>query len=161
RIFSFGVGSSPNRYLLDHLAKMGRGAAGYLGIADDPEAVMRPFIERISHPAMTDISLEFKGLDLQEVYPPQIPDLYVGRPVIVTGRFKGNANGMIRIKGVIDGVLQEFQVPLKLDDSNAAAAIPTLWARAKIADLLDRTTWQANDRLPNDVRQIALEYGLL
>src|SRR5262249_3956903 len=73
----------------------------------------------------------------------------------------GNANGMIRIKGVIDGVLQEFQVPLKLDDSNAAAAIPTLWARAKIADLLDRTTWQANDRLPNDVRQIALEYGLL
>ena len=34
RIFSFGVGSSVNRYLLDRMAKLGKGAVAYLGLND-------------------------------------------------------------------------------------------------------------------------------
>ena len=50
RIFSFGVGSSVNRYLMEGLARVGRGAVAYVVAGDsDTEAVDR-FFERISQP---------------------------------------------------------------------------------------------------------------
>ena len=91
RIFSFGVGNSVNRYLLDGLATEGRGAAAYLALEDSADEVMSYFFERISHPALTDVSIDWRGLAVSEVYPRRIPDLFVGRPVMITGQFKGGA----------------------------------------------------------------------
>src|SRR6185369_4945965 len=69
RIFSFGVGNSVNRYLLDGLATEGRGAAAYLSLDDPAEEVMSYFFERISHPALTDVSIDWRGLAVSQVYP--------------------------------------------------------------------------------------------
>jgi Ca-activated chloride channel family protein len=89
RIFSFGVGSSVNRYLLDHMARLGRGAVAYLGPRDDARQVMEDFFVRISHPALTDIKLDWGTMQVSEIFPRQLPDLFVGRPVVLTGRFTG------------------------------------------------------------------------
>ena len=62
RIFSFGVGSSPNRYLLQRMAKLGQGAVGYLGLNDDGAEVMDHFFERISHPVLTDVEIDWGGM---------------------------------------------------------------------------------------------------
>src|SRR5205085_7052204 len=69
RIFSFGVGSSTNRYLLDHMAKMGRGCAAYLGLNDDANQVMADYFSRISHPALTDITIDWGTAKVSEVFP--------------------------------------------------------------------------------------------
>ena len=53
RLFSFGVGSSPNRYLLDGMARIGAGTAAYLSLSDDASKVMGDYFERIAHPAMS------------------------------------------------------------------------------------------------------------
>lgn len=90
RIFSFGVGSSPNRFLLDHMAKLGRGAVAYLGHNDDAGQVMDDFFARISHPALTDVKIDWGDLEVSEVLPRRVPDLFVGRPVILAGRFQGD-----------------------------------------------------------------------
>lgn len=162
RIFSFGVGSSTNRYLLDHMAKMGQGAAAYLSPHDKAEEVMGPYFERISHPAMTDIVIDWGGMNVSEAYPQRMPDLFVGRPVILTGRFNGNGNTAIKIKGIVGGEAREMVMPIKLDEPTAAhKAIPTIWARGKITDLCDRSTWEANEQLPGQIKGLALEYGLM
>ena len=69
RIFSFGIGSSVNRYLLDHMAKQGRGAVAYLGLKDSAAQIMEDFFERISHPAMTELAVDWGGLHVTEVFP--------------------------------------------------------------------------------------------
>jgi Ca-activated chloride channel homolog len=162
RIFSFGVGSSPNRYLLDHMAKIGNGAAAYLSLHDKAEEVMGDFFERISHPAMTDLEIDFGGMNASEIFPQRVPDLFVGRPVILTGRFSGDGPATIRIKGIIGGETREMEIPVPADTSiSAGAAIPAIWARTRIADMVDRTAWEANDALPEQVRALALQYGLM
>ncbi|WP_050785874.1 VIT domain-containing protein [Pedosphaera parvula] len=159
RIFSFGVGSC-NRYLLDHLAKMGGGAVAHLGLHDNGAKVMDDFFERVSHPAMTDIKVDWGNLQVSEVYPQQMPDLFVGRPVILTGRFSGANTANIRVTGKAGVQPIELNFPVTLEDS-AGNALPSVWARAKIAELADRTTYQANSDLQGEIKQVALDYGLI
>ncbi|HXE56120.1 MAG TPA: VIT domain-containing protein, partial [Tepidisphaeraceae bacterium] len=78
-LFSFGVGQSTNRYLLDGMARMGRGAVAYLGLNDDANQIMAQYFDRVSHPALTDIGVDWANSNVHDVLPERIPDLYVGR----------------------------------------------------------------------------------
>ena len=160
RIFSFGVGSTVNRYLLDHLAKAGRGAVAYLGPRDDGGQVMADFFERISHPALTDVRIDWGTLNATEVFPAVIPDLFVGRPVIVTGRFAGDAGTAIRIAGRAGNHPVSLEGPPQTVGAEHAA-LPCVWARAKIAALADESTYSPSAELPAQIKQVALDYGLM
>ncbi len=72
------------------MAKLGNGCAAFLGINDPAVDVMDDFFERISHPAMTDLAIDFAGAEVDGVYPRRPADLYAGRPVIITGRYQGS-----------------------------------------------------------------------
>jgi Mg-chelatase subunit ChlD len=160
RVFSFGVGSAPNRYLLDSMARLGRGAVAYLGSRDDGARVMEDFFSRISHPGLTDLKIDWGGMQVSDVFPRTLPDLFVGRPVIVTGRYAGPARGDVKITGFAanEGVL--IRVPMEENSESQHRGIPAIWARMKIADLSDLSLETAPER--NDIiRQVALDYGLM
>lgn len=161
RIFSFGVGSSPNRYLLNRMAKLGRGAVAYLSLDDSAASIMDRFFERISHPAMTDIAIDWGGLQVSEVFPSRVPDLFVGRPVILAGRYQGRANGQIRVTGNVGDRSRDLFVSADAENSASHRGLPAVWARTKIADIADRSTYEGGDELPDEIRQVALEYGLM
>jgi Ca-activated chloride channel family protein len=164
RIFSFGVDGSPNRYLLDHMAKMGAGAAAYPALSDNPDEIMAPYFERISHPAMTDISVDFGNMQVSDVYPQKIPDLFVGRPVIITGRFTGeSAPASVHVHGRYAGEAQDFAIPIKLDDPQAQhAGVKSVWARMKISDLAERSVWDNGlSDAQTSIKQLALDYNLM
>ncbi len=162
RIFSFGVGSSTNRYLLDHMAKMGNGAAAYLGFNDDANEIMAAYFARISHPALTDIHVDFGPMAIDQVYPARIGDLFVGRPVLLTGKFSGPLPKEIKVSGSVGGETREFILPaIETGEPADHPALAALWARQKLSDLGDRATYEATHDLPQEIRQIALEYGLL
>lgn len=161
RVFSFGVGSSTNRYLLDHMAKLGRGAAAYVGIAEDADEPMAAFFERVRHPAMTDVAVDFGRMGGGEVFPRKAPDLLVGRPVILTGAFTGELPEAIRVSGRAGGQTVAFDVPVRRADALAAKALPAVWARGKIADLADEATRSPDLDLKGQVKRVALAYGLM
>jgi len=162
RIFSFGVGSSVNRYLLDRMAKLGKGTVAYIGLDDSAGRVVDLFYDRISHPALTDVAIDFSGMKVADVYPRRIPDLFVGRPVILTGRFTGRGRTTIRVTGKIGDLSQEIAIPVNLDDSAARhKGIACVWARKKIEDLANRATYDSNPELPEEIKQVALEYSLM
>ncbi|HEY6229146.1 MAG TPA: VIT domain-containing protein, partial [Verrucomicrobiae bacterium] len=98
RIFSFGVGTAVNRYLLDSMAREGRGAVAFLLSETDSAPVMREFFERISHPALTDLEIDWNGMNVKDVYPKRLPDLFAGRPVLLTGRFNGEAPAFVNVR---------------------------------------------------------------
>ena len=161
RIFSFGVGSSVNRYLLDRMAKLGRGVVAYVGLDQSAGEVMDLLFERLSHPAMANLSVDWGDMQVSHVFPRRLPDLFVGRPVIVTGRFKGDGTTKARITGKVGGETHEVVLPVDLDGSARHAGLPSVWARMKIADLYDQATYDPNPDLRGDIKQVALEYGLM
>ncbi|HMJ64945.1 MAG TPA: VIT domain-containing protein, partial [Candidatus Binatia bacterium] len=103
RIFSFGVGSSPNRYLMDSMAGIGRGAVAYLSDKDDATAVMTAFFERIRYPALTEIGFDWHGAQVVETFPARVTDLFVGRAITLSGRFQGEPPKAIEVLGQIGG----------------------------------------------------------
>jgi Ca-activated chloride channel family protein len=161
RVFSFGVGTGPNRYLLDHMAKLGRGAAGYVSLNDNPNEVMAKFFDRVSHPAMTDVRIDFGNMNVRDIYPRQIPDLFVGRPILLTGTFGGEMDGNVRITGRVNGETRTLSVPVRRAGPLAGKALPVVWARGKISDLADEATYRQGIDLPRQIKQVALEYGLM
>ena len=162
RIFSFGVGSSVNRYLLDHLAKAGRGAVAYLGPRDDAAKIIEDFFDRISHPALTDLRVDWGAMQVSEIFPRAVPDLFVGRPVILMGRFNGTADSAVRIAGEAANLPVSFDVPARWSAANSqSSALPSVWARAKIADLSDLSMYSPSAELPEHIKQVALDYGLI
>ncbi len=161
RIFSFGIGSSVNRYLIDHLAKVGRGAVAYLGLNDSASQIMADFFTRISHPALTDLQIDWGGLQVTEVFPRAVPDLFVGRPVILTGRFAGNQDPAIRVNGRVADQPMQVVVPASQTDTATHQGLPSIWARMKIAALADQSTYQPNRELPDQIKKVALDYSLM
>ena len=161
RIFSFGVGSSVNRFLLERMAKEGRGAVAYLGPQDSAKAIMDGFFDRISHPALADVYIDFGGMAVSDVYPAKLPDLFVGRPVLVTGKYLGAASG-ITVSGKAGEVEHSFDVAADLENAKYAS-IPKIWARLRIAELVDRRAFEADPygELGTAIRDTALEHQLM
>jgi Ca-activated chloride channel family protein len=162
RIFSFGIGSSVNRYLLDHMAKLGKGAVAYIGLNDSGTEAVDRFYDCISHPALMDVQIDWGEMEVAEVYPRQVPDLFVGRPIILTGRFQGTTRTTIRVAGCVGESEEEIRIPVGFD--RAAPTHPGLacvWARKRIEDLATRSTYDTNPDLPGEIKQVALRYGLM
>jgi Ca-activated chloride channel family protein len=90
-----------------------------------------------------------------------LPDLFVGRPVIVTGRFAGSQDTTIRVNGRVADQPVQVAIPAALTGAATHKGLPSVWARMKIADLADQSTYQPDPELPGQIKQVALDYGLM
>lgn len=163
RIFSFGVGQAPNRWLMDRMALLGRGAVAYLSLNDNPVEIMERFEKRISHPALTDLSIDWGSMQVTDVYPQILPDLIVGRPITVTGRYTGEP-GMVRIAGRSGNAVMTSQVLANTKEAQKQhSGIAAVWARLKILDLISQSsrTPEQVPQLQQEILQTALDYSLM
>ena len=167
RVFAFGIGSSVNRYLLDGLARYGRGEVEYVALNDDGSAAARRFHERVQNPLLTDISMDWGGLPVTDVYPQRIPDLFSARPVVISGRYKGAASGTIRLRGTIAGrpFAREVRVSLPAAESQHDV-LATLWARRCVDDLMGQDfagiqRGAPRGDLKEQIVQLGLDYRLM
>ena len=163
RIFSFGIGTSVNRYLLDRMAKLGKGAVAYIGLNDSGTEAVDRFYDCISHPALTDVRIDWGNLEVAEVYPHQVPDLFVGRPIILTGRFQGTTRTTIRIAGHVGDSEKEIRIPVEFGRAAPThPGIACVWARKRIEELSGRMIIRPYEtELPGAIKQVALQYGLM
>jgi Ca-activated chloride channel homolog len=166
RVFAFGIGSSVNRYLLDNMARYGRGEVEYVALNDDGSAAARRFHERVRSPLLTDISIDWNGLPVADVYPKTIPDLFSAKPVVLTGRYTGTGRGTIRLKGKMSGRDFVREIPVDFSNSQAHDVLATLWARTRIDDLMSQDfkgAQQGNmqEEVKQNIIQLGLEYRLM
>ena len=166
RVFAFGIGGSVNRYLLDNMAKYGRGEVEYVALNDDGSAAARRFHERVRNPLLTDISIDWSGLPVADVYPKTIPDLFGAKPVILTGRYTGTGRGTIRLRGKMSGRDFIREIPVDFSNSQSHDVLATLWARTRVDDLMSQDFKGAQqgdmqDEVKKNIIQLGLEYRLM
>jgi len=162
RIFAFGIGSSVNRFLLDKMAEEGRGEVEYVALNDDGSAAAKRFHERVRNPLLTDITVDWNGLPVTDVYPQRIPDLFSAKPVILSGRYTAGGRGVIRLKGKMGG--QDFvrEINVDLPESQPAHdVLATLWARTRIGDLMSQDySGMQQGLMKKDVQESITQLGL-
>jgi len=141
RLFSFGIGASVNRYLLENLAQEGRGAAAVARPGEAPDDLVRRFVDRIATPVFTDLRLSWEGIEVEDLEPAAVPDLFAGQPLVIHGRYRRPGAGALVIEGRLRGRPETLRrvviLPAYAADNEA---LGRLWARARI-DRLTRETY--------------------
>ncbi len=162
RLFSFGVGTAVNRYLLEELAAIGRGTAQFVRPDEDSAPAVDTFERRIARPVLTDLRIDWGGLAVTDVSPRAIPDLFAGQPLVVAGRYTAPGTGVVTVRGRQAGREVRFQVPVKLPVLDAVRpAVASVWARQRIAELSRRLVRAASPALEQEVLALSLEHRLL
>jgi Ca-activated chloride channel homolog len=167
RVFAFGIGSSVNRFLLDNMAAAGRGEVEYVGLNDDGSAAAERFHQRVRNPLLTDITIDWSGLPIADVYPKRIPDLFGAKPLVLTGRYTAPGSGTIKLKGKMAGSDFTREIPVTLPETMALHdVLAPMWARARIDDLMSEDYMGAQlGRMRMDLKstitQLAMEFRLM
>jgi Ca-activated chloride channel homolog len=167
RVFSFGIGGSVNRFLLDKMAEHGRGEVEYVTLQDDGSAAAKRFHERVRNPLFIDIEVDWGGLPVADVYPKRLPDLFSAKPLVLTGRYTAGARGVIRVRGKLAGQTVVRELPVELPEVQPQHdVLLTLWARTRIEDLMSQDFNGIQQGTPREelreaITQLGLEYRLM
>jgi len=150
RIYAFGVGTSVNRYLLSEMGRIGHGFARYIDPTENSEEVAMKFARTLSSPLLTDISIDWNKLNVSEVTPEIIPDLFSGDSIRIQGKYEGSGLQTIRVNGKVQGREASLPLQVNLPQENfydaSTSAIPLVWARSKISDYMRQLNTRNNGR---------------
>jgi len=128
-VFSFGIGSSVNRHLMEGLARAGMGEPFIITKPAEAAEQAARFRKMIDSPVLTNVKVRFEGLDVYDVEPRQLPDLLAQRPLIVFGKWKGEAKGTLIVDGNSASGPLHFSMPINASNATDTAALRHLWAR--------------------------------
>lgn len=162
RLYSFGAGSSVNRFLLNRIAEIGGGTSRIIRTDEPADEVVEAFFRQINNPVLTNIQLRWEGSgEAPVIYPATPPDLFVEQPLVLLGR-KGDAiSGRLHITGTAasgDRYTQAFELQF---DSAGNPAVAQLWGRARIKQLTNQMMGGDTKAGVEAVTDTALAYQLL
>jgi Ca-activated chloride channel family protein len=163
-LFPFGIGTSVNRFLIEGMARAGKGEPFVIlkpGEAPQQAARFKRYIET---PVLTDIKVAFPGFDAYEVEPQALPDLFALRPLALLGKYRGTSQGTIVVTGKT--ATGDFRRVVKVEASQATlenAALRFLWARERIHRLSDyqRYARGKDEAKIKEITDLGLKYNLM
>ncbi|PPK88665.1 von Willebrand factor type A domain-containing protein [Neolewinella xylanilytica] len=161
-VYTFGIGGSVNRHLIDGMARVGRGRPAV--VLDEAAAAVeaRRFREYIAKPLLTDVRLSYAGFDVYDLEPLSLPDLGSERPLIVFGKYRGKPKGELVLSGSTGA--GDLLTTYRVRDSHADpqhAALAYLWARHRIQRLDDYNQLSPDDQRVEEVTRLGLDHNLL
>src|ERR1041384_2438184 len=84
RVFSFGIGDDVNTFLLDRLTERAHGTTEYIRPGENIESAGGTLAAKIASPVLTDVAISAgSGLELYDVQPGSLPDLFAGDELVV------------------------------------------------------------------------------
>ncbi len=163
RLHVFGVGYDVNSHLLDRLAADNGGTVTYVQPGENLETALTAFYEGIARPMLTDVEIEFEGLQASDLFPAEIPDLFQGSSLLLTGRYQATGErATVRVRGRAGEELREYVYHFDLAEIGERHFVPRLWATRRIGLLLDQVRVEGeNAALVEEIRTLGLAYGLV
>ena len=161
-VFSFGIGSAVNRYLIEGVAKAGMGEPFIVTEESEAAGVAEKFKEYIQSPVLTNIKVQAQGFEVYDINPVRFPDLMAQRPLILFGKWRGPVTGTIELTGKTGR--GDFVSRLDVagqQPSEGNRALRYLWARSRIAELSDYGSESVSDDRVREITSLGLKYSLL
>ena len=159
RLFTVGIGSAPNSHFMTKAAQFGRGTFTYIGDLREVQDRMAKLFAKIESPVLKDVSIRWPDGTPVETFPARVPDLYLGEPIVVAAAHPA-LKGTIVVSGLRGS--QPWSVALTPSPASEPTGVGALWARAKIASLMDELRLGADEAaIRPAVVKVALEHHLV
>lgn len=137
RLFTVAIGSAPNSYFMNKAADFGRGSYTMIKDLNQVSDKMAALFEKITSAVMRDISVDWVGATTVEQYPVKIPDLYLGQPLTLIVK-SDKPISQANIEGRLLNTPWNKSLSLNQSNSKQTDNLDTVWARQKIASLMDQ-----------------------
>ena len=167
RLFTFGVGYDVNTRLLDKLAAENSGAADYVEPKEDLEVKVSNFFTKVNSPVLTDLELDFGGVNTDLLYPRELTDIFKGTQLTLIGRYKNASdieNVSLRLKGKAGKETRTFEYknldfPFRAEENNF---LPRLWATRRVGWLVEQIRSNGeNKELRDEIVDLGTRYGIV
>jgi Ca-activated chloride channel family protein len=164
RIFTWGVGYDVDTHLLDQIAEAAGGVSEYVKPKEDIAVKVAEFFGKAGRPVLTDLRLEglTSKIQIVDMYPRKLPDLYAGSQLVVFGRYTGDGAAALRLSGSVNEKNEAFTYEADFAAREARHGfIEPLWAKRRIGHLLDAIRLHGETKeLVDDVIRLSREYGI-
>lgn len=161
-VFTFGIGSSVNRYIIEGMARVGMGEPFIVTRPQEAEGAAAKFRKLIQNPVLTGIEMDFADFEVYDVEPRTIPDVMAERPVIVFGKWRGRPKGCIRVEGITGEARYSREIDIAgIKPLKSNAALRYLWARYRIGLLSDYGRIKRDEEIVREVTSLGLTYNLM
>jgi Ca-activated chloride channel family protein len=170
RLFTVGIGSAPNSYFMRKAAEFGRGTFTHIGKVDEVASKMDQLFRKLESPVLSNLTVEWPNNMQVDTWPKQLPDLYLGEPLVLHSRFDNpvSQTTQVTVKGQIAGKTWQRSLQLQPQTSTTEShgqqqkGIAKLWARKKIGALLDEKVRGKDPQIVRDqVLELALHHQLV
>jgi Ca-activated chloride channel family protein len=163
RLFAFGVGDDVDTMLLDELSSGQRGTSAYVRPGQQIDEEVSGFYARVSAPVLVDITIDLAGVQVEDLVPYPLPDLFAGSQLVVAGRYRQGGQATLRLSGMINGrALTYTYRGLDFEVRGGNEFIPRLWAQRKIGQLLSQVRLHgATDELVDEIVALSTRFGIV
>jgi Ca-activated chloride channel family protein len=163
QLFAFGVGYDVDTILLDSLARAFVGSSHYVAPEERIDAVVARLYEQVSTPVLSAVSIDIDGVETWDLAPLDVPGIFAGTQVLLTGRYSGDGRATVTVTGDTaegrDTFTYEVTFPEEAEDD---PAIAQLWAQRRVADLLTELRIEGQrDALIEEIVDIATRFGIV
>ena len=163
RLFTFVLGNSANRPLLEALATASNGFAVNVSNSDDIVGQLLAATSKVTHEALHGVKIEIDGVRTADLTPGEPGSLYRGQQLVLFGHYWGEGMADVRLSGLISGEEVTYWTRFAFPQEAAEnPEIERLWAYASIEEALwEMQNFGENDDLRQAVTDLGMEYGLV
>ena len=163
RVFTVGIGTDVNTYLLERMAQDGRGSADFVPPNGSVEQTVGSLARKLRAPALVNLRVVSSPARIVSIEPVRMPDLFAGQELVVLGRYQGSGSGALVIEGTRDGRPVQVSTPVEFAaHENDHEYVSTLWAARRIGALTRtlRLEGSTPERI-EEIRALALRHGIV
>lgn len=117
RLFTFIMGNSANRPLLEVLTRASNSFAASISNSDDIVGQILQAKSKVTHEAMHGVSIDIDGIKTANLTPKQIGSLYRGQQLVILGHYWDSGEADITLKGKISGAKTEYKTRFAFPDT--------------------------------------------
>ena len=162
RLFTVGIGSAPNTYFMSKAAQFGRGTSTIINNLAKVKVEMEGLFKKINSPVMRDIKITWPETSNTEMYPNNVADLYAGQPLTVIVK-STTPISKAEISGQLVNTPWQQSLSLESENKQQTENLDTVWARQKIASLMDkiRTGEVSEEKTKPSVVKLGIDHSIV
>lgn len=164
RLFTFGIGSAPNAFLMHRMAEAGRGQSRFIRSHEDIGEVLTDLFVTLDSPVLTDVEIQWDD-PIVTFFPRRCPDIFHDRPLQLVAHAPNGFRGHVKLSGRLNGEAVAYDIKLDDQEPGQHEAVGRLYGRRQIKDLMVDLMQTDRDRdrkeLEQTITRVALDHQLV
>ena len=163
RMFTFVIGNSGDRPLMERLARDSGGFAMNISDSEDIKGRILQAKSHIIHESMRDVRLKFRGGKVKDLTPAATGNIYHGQQLIMFGHYDESGPVELELKARIAGVERVWTCNAELPEVDTDnPELERLWALSSIDEVMEIIRDEGEtENLRQEVIKVGTEYSLV